>query len=66
MEYLSAKETSAKWGITPRRILVLYQENRIVGAKRIGNIWVIQDDAAKPRDARFKQPGSDAGPASAE
>lgn len=54
MEYLSVKEFSEKWGISPRRIQVLCNQNRINGAKRIGNMWVIPSDNHKPVDARTK------------
>ena len=54
MEYLSIKQTSEKWGITPRRIQVLCSESRIPGAVRIGYSWAIPTDAQKPSDARIK------------
>ncbi|KUO72349.1 MAG: hypothetical protein APF81_21855 [Desulfosporosinus sp. BRH_c37] len=55
MDYLSVKEMSEKWGITTRRIQVLCKQNRIDGAKRIGNIWVIPKAINKPTDARIKK-----------
>lgn len=54
MEYLSIKETSEKWGLSARRIQVLCANDRIPGAHRIGNMWVIPEDAEKPSDARIK------------
>ncbi|MEG1578483.1 MAG: DNA-binding protein [Oscillospiraceae bacterium] len=54
MEYLSIRQTSEKWGISPRRIQVLCTEERIPGAVRIGYSWAIPKDAEKPRDARVK------------
>lgn len=54
MNFLSIKETSEKWGLSARRIQVLCANNRIPGAQRIGNMWVIPDDAEKPSDARIK------------
>lgn len=53
MEYISAKEVSKKWGISKRRVQVLCYSGRIVGATRVGNMWLIPKDAKKPRDARF-------------
>jgi len=55
MDYLSVKEMSEKWGITVRRIQVLCKQNRIDGAKRIGNMWVIPMAMNKPTDARIKK-----------
>lgn len=53
-EYLSIKQTSEKWGITVRRIQVLYTEGRIPGATKIGSYWVIPADTEKPKDQRVK------------
>lgn len=52
MEFMSAKEASIKWGISQRRVAILCSENRIKDAKMIGNIWVIPENAEKPKDAR--------------
>lgn len=54
MNYLSIRETSEKWGLSIRRIQTLCITDRIPGATRIGNMWVIPDDAVKPKDARIK------------
>lgn len=54
MNLISVKETAKKWGINPRRVQLLCNENRIPGAQRVGNYWVIPDDAVKPEDARKK------------
>lgn len=52
IDYLSATQMSKVWGITPRRIAILCSNNRIVGAKKIGNTWIIPVDSKKPIDAR--------------
>lgn len=54
MEYISINQASNNWGISTRRIQVLCAQNRIEGACRIGNIWVIPVNAKKPADARIK------------
>lgn len=54
MNYLSIRQTSEKWGIGARRIQVLCTTERIAGAAKIGNMWVIPKDAVKPKDARIK------------
>lgn len=54
MKYLSVAQTSERWGISPRRIQTLCNEDRIPGAIRIGHSWAIPDDASKPTDARIK------------
>ena len=60
MNLISVKETAEKWGMTPRRVQLLCNDNRIPGAQRVGNYWVIPDDAEKPDDARKKEVGKKA------
>ncbi len=52
MEFMSARETANKWGISQRRVEVLCSENRIENATMIGNMWIIPSTAGKPIDAR--------------
>ena len=54
MKYLSIPQTAERWGITPRRIQILSNEERIPCAVKIGNRWAIPDDEPKPADARIK------------
>lgn len=55
MEYITAKEAAGKWNITVRRVQKLCAQNRIEGAKRLGNMWVIPTDSAKPSDGRIRE-----------
>ena len=52
MEYMSARETADKWGISQRRVAVLCAERRIDNATMVGNMWIIPTTAEKPTDAR--------------
>jgi hypothetical protein len=52
MEYITAQETGTKWNITRRRVLILCGENRILGAIKVANLWLIPKDAEKPVDLR--------------
>lgn len=52
--YKTIKEISLEWGITPRRIQILCSEGRIEGAERAGKMWLIPENAEKPKDAREK------------
>lgn len=54
MSLISVKETAFKWGMSPRRVQLLCNQNRIIGAQKVGNSWVIPKDAEKPEDARKK------------
>ncbi|MDE7205810.1 MAG: helix-turn-helix domain-containing protein [Lachnospiraceae bacterium] len=50
--YMSIKEVSEKWGITPRRIQILCFEGRIEGAAKLGREWAIPTNADRPIDGR--------------
>lgn len=57
MKYLTVKEVSEKWDITPRRICILCKEGRIDGAIKQGKIWMIPAFAKKPEDGRCHEIG---------
>lgn len=48
MEYITTKEASEKWGISPTRITILANQGRIMGARRVGKSWLIPGGAEKP------------------
>lgn len=54
MDYMTLKEASEKWGITPRRINYLCSAGRIPGAVKMATIWLVPKDAEKPIDRRRK------------
>jgi hypothetical protein len=54
MEWMTVKEAGALWGITPRRVTILCADGKVVGAQRLGNMWVIPQGAEKPLDGRTK------------
>lgn len=54
MDYMTLKEASEKWGVTPRQSNYLCAGGRISGAVKIAAIWLIPRDAEKPADRRFK------------
>ena len=54
MKYLSIAQTAECWGISTRRIQILCGGGRVPGAIRIGAVWGIPEDAAKPTDVRIK------------
>lgn len=54
MKYLSTFEVAEKWGISPRRVGILCNNDRIPGAQRAGSRWIIPEDAEKPTDAALK------------
>jgi predicted site-specific integrase-resolvase len=54
MEFISAEQTAKKWGVSAQRVREYCREGRIDGAKRFGLVYMIPDDAKKPKDARIK------------
>lgn len=52
MEYLTVKEMGEKWGISSRMVSIYCQEDRIPGAIKKGNLWLVPDNAIKPEDNR--------------
>ena len=54
MEYLSIRQTSEKWNLSPRRINEFCSEGRIPGAIKIGSYWAVPVDAERPKDERIK------------
>lgn len=56
MEWNTAQETAALWGVSHRYIQALCQKGKIEGACRIGRDWMIPKDAPRPADGRRKAP----------
>jgi hypothetical protein len=52
MEYLTAKEAGTKWGITARMVNYYCSAERIPGAVKKGDLWLVPADAEKPKDGR--------------
>ncbi len=48
MDYISAKEAAEKWGITVRWVQQCCNKGLIPGAGRLGNSWIIPQNAIKP------------------
>ena len=55
MEYMTLKEASEKWGVTPRWINYYCAAGRVPGAMKVATIWLIPKTAEKPIDGRTKQ-----------
>ena len=54
MNVITIKAASSMWGISGRRITVLCNQGRIVGAEKIAGVWLLPENAEKPVDARIK------------
>lgn len=55
MDYMTLKQASEKWGISPRMINYYCPEGRILGAEKMGKVWLIPKNAKKPADGRRKE-----------
>ena len=54
MDWITTKETAELWGVTTRQVQLLCDRGKVVGATRLGDIWVIPKGAVKPIDGRTK------------
>ena len=54
MDYQSVTETAEKWGVSTRRVRLLAEQGRILGAFKDGRNWKIPADASQPNDGRVK------------
>lgn len=61
MEYITASQAAAKWGISQRRVQILCAEGRVFGVFKLGEAWAIPADAQKPCDSRVKHTEENAG-----
>lgn len=52
--YISVNDAAAKFNISKRRVQVLCEQGRIIGANMISGVWLIPDTASKPIDGRRK------------
>ena len=56
MEYITVKEASEKWGVTPRRVQILCNQGKIKGATKFGKSWMIPLRAVLPSSAKGEEP----------
>lgn len=55
MEYIKVSKAAEKWGISARRVRILCAEGKIDGVIRKGNLYMIPENAQKPRDGRLSK-----------
>jgi hypothetical protein len=54
VDWMTVKEASELWGITTRRVQILCDNGQVIGAQRLGYMWVIPKGIPKPIDGRTK------------
>lgn len=52
MDYITAGEAAAKWGVSPRAVVYQLAAGRIPGACKKGKLWLIPAAAERPADLR--------------
>lgn len=52
--YITVKEASEKWLISVRNVQALCAAEKIKGALKLSNMWIIPEDAEYPVDGRIK------------
>lgn len=52
--YLTVKEISEIWKVSPRTVQMFCSQGRIEGAIKVGNMWLIPDKSKLPKDGRIK------------
>lgn len=56
MEYIKLAQAAEKWGISARRARILCAEGKIPGTIKKGKLYMVPENAQKPRDGRLKAP----------
>jgi len=54
MDWMTVQEAGKHWGVTTRRAQYLCAHGNVVGAQKLGKIWVIPKGTPKPADGRTK------------
>lgn len=52
--YVTVKEASDKWKVSPRTVQMFCSRGRIEGAIKVGNMWLIPESSELPKDGRIK------------
>lgn len=53
-ELMTTNEAAEQWGITTRRVQVLCEKGKVIGAVRMGRTWIIPRGTPKPIDGRTR------------
>ena len=53
--YISVNDAAAKFNISKRRVQLLCEQGRIIGANMVSGVWLIPETAPKPVDGRKKR-----------
>ena len=48
--FKTVSEISKQWGISPSRVCQLLLSERIPGATKIGNMWILPNNVKDPRE----------------
>ena len=54
VDYITTKEVGKNWGITDRMVVCHCPAERIKGAKKMGNTWLVSADTEKLAVGRYR------------
>jgi len=54
INWITPQDAAKTWGITERRVQSPCVDGKIVGAVKLGRVWLIPKGATKPPDGRTK------------
>jgi hypothetical protein len=54
MDWMTTKEAAELWSVTTRQVQILCDRGKVIGATRLGDIWVIPNGTSNPIDGRTK------------
>ena len=54
LDWITPQQAADKWGITVRQVQSLCSQGQVVGAMRLGRVWIIPKRTEKPIDGRTK------------
>lgn len=52
IDFLTVKEAGEKWNVSGRMVTIYCKDDRIKGAIKKGNLWLVPIDTEKPVDGR--------------
>ena len=54
LDWITPQQAAEKWGLGDRRVQTMCANGEIVGAIKLGRVWLIPKNAPKPADGRVK------------
>lgn len=52
MDFMTTRDAAEKWGLTNRMVQHYCKEGKIIGAEKMGKMWLLPKNTNKPVDKR--------------